>query len=103
MSRSRRHRQKLPWQIVLIAAVATAFSLAPFVGLIWRTPWSKFTDIVTRREIRDALWLSIETSLITSVICCVFGVPLAWFYHSVTIMKMASRFVTISLKYSQLC
>lgn len=78
MNRSRRHRQRLPWQIVLIAAVAAAFFLAPFVGLMWRTPWSKFTDIVTRREIRDALWLSIEASLITSVICCIFGVPLAW-------------------------
>ena len=33
---------------------------------------------MTRREIRDALWLSVQTSLITSIVCFVFGVPLAW-------------------------
>ena len=78
MSQLRRHRQKLPWQIILIASIAVAFFLSPFIGLLWRTPWSKFTDIVTRREIRDALWLSVQTSLITSIVCFVFGVPLAW-------------------------
>jgi molybdate transport system permease protein len=78
MSQVRRHRQKLPWQIILIASIAVAFFLSPFIGLLWRTPWSKFTDIVTRREIRDALWLSVQTSLITSIVCFVFGVPLAW-------------------------
>jgi molybdate transport system permease protein len=78
MSQVRRHRQKLPWQIILIASIAVAFFLSPFIGLVWRTPWSKFTDIVTRREIRDALWLSVQTSLITSIVCFVFGVPLAW-------------------------
>jgi molybdate transport system permease protein len=78
MSQVRRHRQKLPWQIILIASIAVAFFLSPFIGLLWRTPWSKFTDIVTRREIRDALWLSVQTSLVTSIVCFVFGVPLAW-------------------------
>jgi molybdate transport system permease protein len=78
MSQVRRHRQKLPWQIILIASIAVAFFLSPFIGLLWRTPWSKFTDIVTRPEIRDALWLSVQTSLITSIVCFVFGVPLAW-------------------------
>jgi molybdate transport system permease protein len=78
MNQARRHRQKLPWQIILIASTAVAFFLSPFIGLLWRTPWSKFTDIVTRREIRDALWLSVQTSLITSIVCFVFGVPLAW-------------------------
>jgi molybdate transport system permease protein len=78
MRQSPRHRQKLPWQIILIASIAVAFFLSPFIGLLWRTPWSKFTDIVTRREIRDALWLSVQTSLITSIVCFVFGVPLAW-------------------------
>ena len=78
MSQVHRHRQKLPWQIILIASIAVAFFLSPFIGLLWRTPWSKFTDIVTRREIRDALWLSVQTSLITSIVCFVFGVPLAW-------------------------
>jgi molybdate transport system permease protein len=78
MSQVRRHRQKLPWQIILIASIAVAFFLSPFIGLFWRTPWSKFPDIVTRPEIRDALWLSVQTSLITSIVCFVFGVPLAW-------------------------
>ena len=78
MSRTRRRRQKLPWQIILIATIAVAFFLAPFVGLLWRTPWANFTEIITDQEIRQALWLSIKTSLMTSVICGIFGVPLAW-------------------------
>lgn len=38
MSQVRRHRQKLPWQIILIASIAVAFFLSPFIGLLWRTP-----------------------------------------------------------------
>jgi molybdate transport system permease protein len=78
MNQARRHRQKLPWQIILIASIAVAFFLSPFIGLLWRTPWSKFTDIVTRQEIREALWLSVQTSFITSIVCFIFGVPIAW-------------------------
>lgn len=78
MSRSRRRRLRLPWPIFVIAIAAAAFFLAPFVGLLWRTPWGKFTDIVTEQAIRDALWLSIKTSVMASIICGIFGIPLAW-------------------------
>ena len=59
MRQSPRHRQRLPWPILAIALFAVAFILSPFIGLLWRTPWSKFTDIVVEQEIRDALWLSL--------------------------------------------
>ena len=78
MRQSPRHRQKLPWPILAIALFAVAFILSPFIGLLWRTPWSKFTDIVVKQEIRDALWLSLKTSLMTAILCVIFGVPLAW-------------------------
>ena len=78
MRQSPRHRQRLPWPILAIAVLAVAFILSPFIGLLWRTPWSKFTDIVSEQEIRDALWLSLKTSLMTAIVCFIFGVPLAW-------------------------
>lgn len=78
MSRTRRFRTLLPWPILVGAISAAAFFAVPFIGLLWRTPWSSIGDIVAVPAVRDALWLSIRSSLFSTVICFIFGVPLAW-------------------------
>jgi molybdate transport system permease protein len=58
--------------------VAITFFALPFAGLLWRTPWSEAWGVLTDDVVRDALWLSMRTSLSSTVLSLVFGVPLAW-------------------------
>lgn len=60
------------------AFVALAFFVVPLVGLVWRAPWSDVGEILTRPVVRDALWLSLKTSLTATAVCLALGVPLAW-------------------------
>ena len=64
--------------MLALTGISVAFFALPFAGLIWRAPWSKVTDILSEKSVGTALWLSLETSLITALISCIFGVPLAW-------------------------
>ncbi|MGD9998659.1 MAG: ABC transporter permease [Ilumatobacteraceae bacterium] len=71
-------RETLPAPALLIALVAIAFFALPFVGLLWRAPWSDAWDVLGQHEVRTALWLSIKCSLTATSLALVFGVPLAW-------------------------
>ena len=62
----------------MIALVAIAFFTLPFVGLVWRAPWSKAWDVLTEESVRQALWLSLTCSLWATGFALFFGVPLAW-------------------------
>lgn len=55
-----------------------AIFVAPLIGLLTRTPWSRITDLVSSPLVGDALQLSLTTSLIATAIAFVFGVPLAF-------------------------
>jgi molybdate transport system permease protein len=64
---------------VIVAAVfAALFFVVPLVSLIWRAPWTGAWKVLSSREARDALRLSLETSVAATAIAIVFGVPLAW-------------------------
>jgi len=67
-----------PWPIVVLALVAVIFFALPFVGLLAEAPWSSIGDLMSDGTIRTALWLSLVTSVITTLLAIVFGVPLAW-------------------------
>jgi len=71
-------RERPPAAAVALAAVAVAFFALPFLGLLWRAPWSRAWSIVSAGPVRTALLLSIECSLIAAGISLLFGVPLAW-------------------------
>jgi molybdate transport system permease protein len=70
--------ERLPIGALAIAIVAVAFFTLPFVGLLWRAPWSAAWDVLTDDEVRTALWLSIRCSLAATAFALFFGVPLAW-------------------------
>jgi molybdate transport system permease protein len=58
--------------------MAALFFLLPLAGLLWRASWSSFGSDLGAPEVREALRLSLETSLAATVICLLFGLPLAW-------------------------
>ena len=62
----------------MIAVVAIVFFCLPFVGLLWRTPWSRVFDVLRDETSREALWLSLRTSIAAALVSVIFGVPLAW-------------------------
>jgi molybdate transport system permease protein len=63
---------------VVLAAVASAFFLLPFVGLIANVPWSKTFDELTSSATVDALRLSLLVSTASLALSFTFGLPLAW-------------------------
>lgn len=77
--RSRRvDRSRLPWPALVLAVGAVAVFALPFLGLVWRAPWGEITDILRAESVRNALWLSLRTSLAATTAAVVLGVPLAW-------------------------
>lgn len=71
-------RTGIPWPALVLAAGATALFALPLLGLVWRAPWSDIGTMLGRDTVRQALWLSLRTSAIATVVATVLGVPLAW-------------------------
>jgi molybdate transport system permease protein len=67
-----------PVALWLPAMVALAFLVLPVIAVIVRAPWSTLSDELSSGETRVALRLSLQTTSISTVLCVVFGVPLAW-------------------------
>lgn len=61
-----------------VAAVGGLLFALPLAGLVWRAPWSSAWDQLNTAPARDALRLSLITSLSATAIAIVLGVPLAW-------------------------
>jgi molybdate transport system permease protein len=61
-----------------LAAVATAvFFLLPLVGLVVRAPRTELAARLTSRPVLDALWLSLQCSVMAALISAFAGLPLA--------------------------
>jgi molybdate transport system permease protein len=67
----------LPRWLLLPALVGAAFVLLPLLAMASRADWSHFGDLVTSSSAQDALWLSLRTSAMSTVVCLVLGVPMA--------------------------
>ncbi|MCW2759075.1 MAG: molybdate transporter, permease protein, partial [Nocardioidaceae bacterium] len=75
------------------------FLIVPIVGLLADTPWSRFLSVVTAPEARSALTLSLVTAALATVLCAVFGLPLAWVLARVEFpgRRLARGLVTVPL------
>ena len=95
----RSRQPRLPGPIIFLAVCAIAFFVLPLAGLAWRAPWSKALDVLTQPSIRQALWLSIRTSLLAAIFAFVLGVPLAWLIARVDFpgRKLVRALATISM------
>jgi molybdate transport system permease protein len=67
----------LPRWIVLPAALGAALVLLPLVGMASRVDWDGFLGLVTSDSAVTALWLSLRTSAVATVLCVLLGVPMA--------------------------
>jgi molybdate transport system permease protein len=58
--------------------LGAAVFLLPIAGLLTRTPWGELPELVASDVVVDALRLSLVTSVLSTLISVVLGVPLAW-------------------------
>jgi molybdate transport system permease protein len=80
-------------------AVGAMVFVIPLVALLVRAPWRSVGDVVGSGPVRSALWLSIMTSTVATVIAVVLGVPLAWMLARTTLpgRSLARSVCTLSM------
>lgn len=71
-------RRRAPWFLVVPGVVAIAFLVIPLIGLLSQAPWGSFIEILRSPLAREALRLSLITSLLATAFAAVVGIPLAW-------------------------
>jgi molybdate transport system permease protein len=62
---------------VAVAALGAAFIVVPVVVMASRGDWAHFWSLVTDPSSTAALWLTVKTSVLSTALCVVLGVPLA--------------------------
>lgn len=67
----------IPRWVGLVAALGALFVLLPLVAMLARVEWAQLPALITSESSRDALWLSLRTSLAATALCVLFGVPMA--------------------------
>jgi len=67
----------VPRWIVVIAAIGAVFVLLPIVAMTTRVDWAQFFPLISSPASRDALLLSLRTSLAATAVCVVLGVPMS--------------------------
>ncbi|MCU1416063.1 MAG: molybdenum transporter permease [Schumannella sp.] len=70
-------RTRLSVPIAIAAGIALAFLVLPLGALALRAPWPKLPGLLASPPVLEALGLSLLTGLISTVLCLVFGIPLA--------------------------
>ncbi|MDH2426260.1 molybdate ABC transporter permease subunit [Sphaerisporangium sp. TRM90804] len=68
----------VPLVLLVPALAGLAFLVLPLAGLLVRAPWSTLAVRLTEPGVLEALRLSLVTSSVATVLCLLFGVPLAW-------------------------
>lgn len=69
---------RAPLSLTAPALVALAFLVIPIVAVLVRAPWGSLGHDLMTEEAREALRLSLQTTLVSTALCLGFGVPLAW-------------------------
>jgi molybdate transport system permease protein len=64
--------------LAVTLAVGAGFLVLPLVALLLRVPYDRLGDYLTRPIVRDALLLSLGTSLLSLALVIAFGTPLAY-------------------------
>ena len=73
----RAHRLGLPAWLLVPAVVGGTFVALPLVAMLTQVRWSRFGALVTSDSSQAALWLSLRTSVASTVLCILLGVPMA--------------------------
>ncbi|MEO5834123.1 MAG: ABC transporter permease [Nakamurella sp.] len=67
----------LPRWVIVPAAVTACFILLPLLAMVLRVDWAHFGALVTSESSLAALSLSLRTALASTVLCVLFGTPMA--------------------------
>ena len=67
----------LPRWLYVPAAFGALLVILPLFALTLRLDWSRFFDLITSESSVAALQLSLQTSVASTVVCVLLGVPLA--------------------------
>lgn len=70
-------RARMSPVLAIVAGIALAFLVLPLVALAIRAPWGTLPQLLASDLVLQALGLSLLTALLSTVLCLVFGVPLA--------------------------
>lgn len=70
-------QSSLPRWVVVPAALGAAFIVLPLVALASRVEWGDFFALITSDSSQAALWLSLRTSAMSTLLCIVLGIPMA--------------------------
>ncbi|HEY9410167.1 MAG TPA: ABC transporter permease [Jiangellaceae bacterium] len=68
----------MPIALVVPALVGLAILLIPLLGLAARAPWRQLPEVLGSPEVLEALRLSLTTATVSTAVCVVCGVPMAW-------------------------
>jgi molybdate transport system permease protein len=71
-------RSGTPGVLVAPAVLGAVFLALPAAALLVKAPWSQLGPIYRSYQFWSALRVSVVSSLEATVICLVFGIPLAW-------------------------
>jgi molybdate transport system permease protein len=74
----------------ILAAIAVFFLVIPLVSVVIRVPWNDFWSTLTEEKVRQALFVSLQTSIIASLAAAVLGIPLSWW-----LARTTSRFARV--------
>ncbi len=69
---------RVPVTLLVPALLGLAFLVVPLAGLLARTPWASLPQRLTDPTVLDALWLSLRTATVATLLSVVLGVPVAW-------------------------
>ncbi|MBA2954083.1 molybdate ABC transporter permease subunit [Nocardioides sp. MAH-18] len=67
----------MPRWLSLPAALGAAFLVLPVIAIVARVDWADFGTLITSEASRQALWLSLRTSTISTLLCILLGTPMA--------------------------
>ena len=70
-------RLGLPAWVFLPAGVGALFVVLPLVAMLTRIEWVRFGSLITSESSLAALELSLRTAAASTVLCLLFGVPMA--------------------------
>lgn len=73
----RRPTAIMPRWVLLPAALGALFILLPIVALLTRVDLEQLPSLLSSPSALAALWLSLRTALLATVLCVILGVPLA--------------------------
>ena len=70
-------RNRLPRRVRVLALLVVALVATPVVSLLWRVPWSRMPSLLTEQVVRDALLLSLLSSVLAAFAALTVGIPVA--------------------------